>query len=58
MGMDARVSIAMRGCAALIDAIDAIGEPNHDDHSLAQIVCDNEMELRELIAWFRESLAQ
>ena len=39
----------LRGAAALLEVLTLIGATNADDHDLARVVVDNEMELREFL---------
>lgn len=41
----------LRGAAALMEALETIGAPNADDHDTAAVIVDNELELRELLAF-------
>ena len=46
------------GIAALMDALDVIGDTDRDDHSMAKIVCENELCLRELLLYAAQRLAE
>lgn len=39
-------SVVLRGIAALVDALDCIGDEDQGDAGMAKIVCDNELEIR------------
>ncbi len=41
----------LRGAAALLEALDLIGDTERGDHDLAKIFCDHEMEIRELVGF-------
>lgn len=41
----------LRGAAALMEMLEYIGAPHATDHDVAQILCDNELELREMLAY-------
>jgi hypothetical protein len=41
----------LRGAAALMETLECIGHQNRDDHDMAKIMCDEELELRELLSF-------
>lgn len=41
----------LRGAAALMEAIDLIGATNSDDHQMAKVIVENELELREVLSF-------
>lgn len=41
----------LRGAAALMEILEHIGATNATDHDMAHVVVDNELELRELLAF-------
>jgi hypothetical protein len=47
-----------RGAAALMEALELIGAENANDHDMARVICDNELELREMLAAVMRSLAR
>lgn len=48
----------MRGVAALMDALDIIGQEGKCDKSMAEIICDHEIDLRNLMKWTVEALSE
>jgi hypothetical protein len=47
----------LRGAAALLEAVTLIGATNADDYDVARVIVENELELRELIAFSLRELA-
>lgn len=41
----------LRGAAALIEALKMIGAENATDHDMAEVIVENELELREMLAF-------
>lgn len=41
----------IRGAAALMEMLEHIGANNATDHDVAQVLCDNELELREMLSF-------
>lgn len=39
----------IRGIAAVVEMLDMIGAEGADDKALAQVFCDNELEIREML---------
>ena len=48
----------LRGVAALTEMLERIGCTNSTDHDLAHIFVDNELELREMLAFTMAELAK
>jgi len=48
----------LRGAAALNEMLTMIGAPNATDHDTATVLTDNELELRELLAYALTELAK
>jgi hypothetical protein len=46
----------LRGAAALIEMLEHIGLTNATDHDVARILCDNELELREMLAFTMQQI--
>jgi hypothetical protein len=42
---------ALRGAAALYEMLDLIGAEESDDHDMARVFCENEMNIRGLLAF-------
>lgn len=42
-------SRCLRGAAAIDEMLDVIGAHNADDHEVARILCDHELDIRELL---------
>lgn len=39
----------LRGLAAIDEMLDVIGAHDKDDHEVARVLCDNELDIRELV---------
>lgn len=48
----------IRGLAALSEMLDCIGERNADDHKVAQVLVENELHLRSLLAFGLDRVAE
>lgn len=48
----------LRGAAALMEMLEHIGAENTNDHDVAHILCDNELELREMLAYTMTELSK
>lgn len=44
-----RLPQAIRGIAALEEALGVVGVPEMTDHDMAKIICEHELELRALV---------
>ena len=48
----------IRGAAAVAQMLDQIGQPGANDKTVAQILVDNEMELRHLVSFALTEIAK
>lgn len=46
----------LRGAAALMEMLHHIGANNVTDHDVARVLCDNELELREMLSFAMSKL--
>lgn len=42
-------AMQIRGIAALVEMLDMIGQEGMDDHAMAKVFCENELEIREML---------
>lgn len=48
----------LRGAAALMEMLEQIGAHNATDSDVARVLCDNELELREMLAYVMTELSK
>jgi hypothetical protein len=55
------VAKVVKGAGALLQALDTIGAASEDDDGdrlMAKIICDNELDLRELVRYALDSITE